>query len=95
MPRFIRSRKARQDLVDIWRHIAEHDPDAADALLDSLDAKCALLATHPLLGPARDDIRSGLRYFPIREYVILYRVQETTIEIVRVLHAKRDLHELI
>lgn len=38
--RIVRSKRARQDLIDIWRHVAEDDPDAADKLLDSIDEKC-------------------------------------------------------
>lgn len=90
----LRTRRARRDLIDIWRHIGRDDPAAADRLLDRIDARCALLAEHPQLGPERADIRPGLRYVVIERYVILYRSVEGGVEIVRVVHGARDLPNL-
>ena len=90
----LRTRRARRDLIDIWRHIGRDDPAAADRLLDRIDARCALLAEHPQLGPERADIRPGLRYVVIERYVVLYRSVEGGVEIVRVVHGARDLPNL-
>lgn len=92
--RVIRTRRARQDLIDIWRYIAGDDPAAADRLLDRIDEKCLLLANHPHLGPERFDIRPGLRAFVVERYVILYRAIENGVEVVRVVHGPRDLLNL-
>lgn len=94
MPRFIRTRRARQDLIDIWGYVAPNNPAAADALLDRIDEKCALLARNPRLGAERSDIRPGLRYFVVGEHLILYRSIEDGIEVVRVVHGRRDLFNL-
>lgn len=37
---------AEQDLEDIWLHVATDNIGAADALIDSIVEKCALLATN-------------------------------------------------
>ena len=92
--RLFRSRRARQDLIDIWDHIAADNPDAADVLLDRIDEGCLGLAEHPRLGPARDDIRPGLRYLIVGDYIILYRIVGEDVEIVRVVHGRRDLFNL-
>ncbi len=84
----IRLQRARQDLIDIWRHIA------MDAVLDTIDAKCQLLSRYPQLGPSRDDIRPGMRYLVIDPYLALYKVDEDAVRIVRILHAHRDLEGL-
>jgi plasmid stabilization system protein ParE len=55
--RLVRTRRARQDLVEIWQYIAADNPTAADALLDRIDESCRRLAEHPQLGPCRHDIR--------------------------------------
>jgi len=94
MPRIVRTRRARQDLIDIWRYVASNNPAAADALLDRVDEKSALLARNPRLGAERSDIRPGLRYFVVGEYLILYRIIEDGIEVVRVVHGRRDLLNL-
>lgn len=92
--RVLRTRRARQDLLDIWSYIARDDPAAADRLLDRIDEKCSVLAGNPQLGPERSDIRPGLRYFVVRRYLILYRAVEGGIEVVRVAHGARDLPNL-
>ena len=62
-------------------------------MLDRIEAKLRLLADPPRLGPARPDIAEGLRLFPIRRYVVLYRELPDGIEIVRVVHGMRRLDE--
>lgn len=89
--RIVRSKRARQDLIAIWRYVAADDPDAADTLLDTIDTKCQLLMQHPNLGPERNDIREGLRYIRVGQYLVLYQVGEQVIRVVRVLHGRRDL----
>ena len=93
MPRIVRSPRARDDLIEIWSHIAADNPPAADRMLDTIDAKLRLLAATPRLGPARPDIAEGLRLFPIRRYVVLYRELPDGIEVVRIAHGMRRLGE--
>jgi len=90
-----RTAQAEQDLIGIWRHIAVDNEPAANTLLDRIDAACRSLADHPRLGPARPDLAPGLRYFPVRRYLILYRSVGDGVEIVRVLHGARDLAGLL
>ena len=88
------TRQARADLIDIWLHIAADDPGAADRVLDRLELAAMSLTENPRIGPARDDIRPGLRYLVSDTCLILYRVVEDGLEIVRVLHGRRDLFGL-
>ena len=74
MPSVVFTKKAREDLIDIWLHIAEDDPTAADRVLDRLDDAASHLADHPEIGAARDDIRPGLRYLISGSYLLLYRI---------------------
>ena len=94
MPRVFFTRAAREDLIGIWTHIAADDPAAADRVLDRLDAATAHLTENPQMGPARDDIRPGLRYLVSGSYLLLYRVVGDDIEIVRAVHGRRDLYGL-
>jgi len=59
--RFRRTIEAENDLLSIWRYIAEDKPQAATRLLRTIDEKCALLAENPQLGSARPDIASEAR----------------------------------
>ncbi|QRE74088.1 type II toxin-antitoxin system RelE/ParE family toxin [Methylobacterium aquaticum] len=86
-----RTRRAAEDLVDIWSTIAQYDPSAADRVLDAIEHRWQQLARHPYSGVSREDIAPDLRHLVIRQYLILYRVGAETIEIVRVLHGRRKL----
>lgn len=89
-----RTKQAEEDLMDLWVYIAQDNPTAADRLLDEIDIECHLLADNPRLGPARPDIAEDLRYFPMGNYLILYREIVKGIEIVRVVHGARRLADL-
>jgi toxin ParE1/3/4 len=84
-------RAAEDDLLRIWRYIAEDDQQAANRVLRSINDKCRLLAENSKLGQARPDIAPDMRYFVVRSYLILYREVQTGIEVVRVLHGARNL----
>ena len=88
------TRQAREDLIDIWLHIAADDLGAADRVLDRLELAAMNLTDNPRMGPARDDIRRGLRYLVSGTFLILYQVAEDGVEIVRLVHGRRDLFGL-
>ena len=95
MPKFKLSPLGKQDLEDIWLYIAQDHVRAADTLIDRIESQCQLLANHPQLGPARDDIAQGLRYHPLANYLILYRIIPQGVEIVRVAHSARNILDLL
>lgn len=82
---------ARSDAVDLWRWIAADSPRAANRLFERLDEVAALLAENPLLGRSRDDLAAGLRSMPVGPCVIFYRPTDAGVDIVRVLHGRRDI----
>jgi toxin ParE1/3/4 len=85
--------QARSDLHDIRDHIAADSIDDAERFVDLIKEKFQLIAETPHIGRARDDLAPLLRSFPVGNYVVLYRVLENGIEVVRVLHAARDILE--
>lgn len=89
MARVARSARADEDLIEIWLWIARDDPAAADRLLDAMEARFEQLARHPFSGPARPDIAPGLRHLVAGAYLILYRVEDENVFVVRVLHGRR------
>jgi toxin ParE1/3/4 len=94
MGRIRRTPRADQDLEEIWFFVAQDDPVAADRWLDTLEDKLGLLANSPLMGPTRPDIAPELRYHPVGNYLLLYRIVSGGIEVVRVVHGARDLLDL-
>ncbi|MCC5872856.1 MAG: type II toxin-antitoxin system RelE/ParE family toxin [Gammaproteobacteria bacterium] len=89
--RIVRTRRADEDLIDIWQSIADDDFAAADRILDAIDARCQQLLRHPFSGTAREDIGRGMRHLVAGHYIILYRVESEFIRVVRVLHGRRRL----
>ena len=91
-----RSPQAYQALLDVWDQIAEHNPPAADRMIDRLQSAIEKLATNPWIGAGRADIAPDLRHMVVGRYLVLYRVAEedSAIDIVRVLHGARELGPL-
>jgi toxin ParE1/3/4 len=88
-----RSEQSKRDVLAIWVHIAERNFNAADNLLHQFDARLSDIAEMPGMGRERDDLMSGLRSFPVGDYVLFYRTIPGGIELVRVLHGARDLRD--
>jgi toxin ParE1/3/4 len=91
MPTVYKQPKAKEDLFDIWSFIAADSPDAADTWIDKLDAQFLLLASHPLMGRAREELAKDLRSFPVGRYLVFYLPDTDGITVVRVLHSARDI----
>jgi toxin ParE1/3/4 len=86
--------QAVEDLDGVWSYVATDSGsvEIANRLIDSITGRFFLLAHYPYLGRIRDeDFGSGVRSFPVGEYVIVYRVQEPNVLILRVVHGHRDL----
>jgi toxin ParE1/3/4 len=94
----LRSPQADSDLDDIWYYITAKSGsiDIADRLIDSLIDRFELLALHPNLGRKRErDLLSGVRSFPVGKYVIIYRMLDADVLILRVVRGSRDIGALL
>ena len=87
--------RAQSDLDEAWAYLAERNEAAADRLIDGVLQKARLHAELPLMGRPRNDLRPGLRSFVVHPYTIFYRPAGDTIEVVRVLHGRRDIETLM
>jgi plasmid stabilization system protein ParE len=90
--------EAEADLDATWLHIARESgsPDIADRLVDSITDRFFLLATHPHVGRSRaEDLRPGLRSFPVGAFVIVYRVEGEDVLVLRVIRGSRDIPVLL
>ena len=86
---------AIRDVDDIWFHIAADNPAAATRLIERIAAGVARLADFPESGPARPEIGEGARSLTIGNYLVLYRIERDTVDIVRVLHGARAIAGLL
>lgn len=83
--------QALREIDEIIDFIKKDNPRAAENWSLSILEKCAALARFPRMGRARDELAPGLLAFPVGAYLIFYRIAENHIEIIRVLHAARDI----
>ena len=85
---------ASADFEQIHDFIAEDNPIKAGEFVASLKEKCLALGQNPHMGRSRPEIRPDLRGFSVPPYIILYRIVNSSIEIVNVIHGSRDFEAL-
>jgi toxin ParE1/3/4 len=78
------------DLDSIRDYIAQHNPRAANDVLDQLFNSLERLADEPELGERRNDLAQNLRAFVVRPYVIFYYHAPDGIHVARIVHGARD-----
>lgn len=89
-PRLEWRARARADLLDIIDHIADDNPDAAQSLMDEIEAKMSKLPDHPKLYKPSVRVK-GLRELVVTSnYIVLYRDGPHLVEIVNIIHARRQ-----
>lgn len=97
----IRHEEAVNDIIEQAIYIGSDNPDAAGRFLDEAEKAIALLAEMPQIGSmydSRNPQTDALRLWHIHgfeKHIIFYRAEEESIEIVRVLHALRDIAAML
>ena len=88
----LRSPEAQEDLIGIWIYLAEQASEqVADRQLAGIESACEKLEHWPNAGRQRDELLPGLRSVLAVPYVIFYHVRNDVVEVVRVLHGRRDI----
>ena len=91
--------QAAEDLDAIWWFIAGNNRSAADRVEMEIVATCRRLAKHPLMGTRRQDITPlPVRFWSVMKfpnYVIVYRPETAPLQVIAVLHGKRDLKQVL
>ncbi len=92
------SPEAESDLDAAWHYTATESgsSDAADRLIEAITNRFLLLQTHPQIGRRRDEeLRPGIRTFPVGNYLIVYRLDGDDVLILRVLRGSRNIEALL
>jgi toxin ParE1/3/4 len=91
-PRYVLSARAVGDLEALWLWIATHaSPEQADAVLDTLGERFALLAGAPRLGRERPELGAHVRSLVVDPLVVFYRPRDWGAQVIRVLHTAQDI----
>jgi plasmid stabilization system protein ParE len=95
MPSARRTEAAERDLRNIAFQIAlkDHRPLTADQIIDELieqSHNLARLSTSSVLGTAAPEIGEGVRLFPYKRWVILFRYEPHGIDVLRFADGSQD-----
>jgi toxin ParE1/3/4 len=82
---------AEADATEIWNWIAADSPDAAMDMLERFEDVARMLAEFPEAGVERSSLMDDLRSFTVAGYILFYRPVRSGIEIVRIIHSRRDI----
>jgi plasmid stabilization system protein ParE len=99
MSAYVLTPLAKADIFDIWTYIAENNETAADRVEQAIYDACAFLAEGPLRGHTRPDLTPrSLRFWTLSRYpsyTVVYRPETAPLQIVAVLHGKRNIRRIL
>jgi len=79
---------ARRQINEIIDYIRDRDASAAERLEQAFQTSVERLCSFPYIGrPGR--VKGSRKWIAHPNYLIIYRVAETTIDVLRVLHARQ------
>ena len=88
---------AQSDFLGVAEHIRTLTPDAADMYYEQLIAELEILRTNPKsCAYAKDSLirLRGYRMLPVTDYLFFFVLSGSTVEIRRILYAKRQYDKL-
>src|SRR5713226_2816844 len=96
MKRYVLTPSATRDVNEIWDYIADDNIEAADRVLDALENAMVKLAKNPGIGHWREELADKRhRFLLVYSYLIIYRHETKPLQIIRVLHAARDVQSIL
>ena len=96
-----KSPRAKADILDLAEFLARSSLAVAERFIDAAEASIQDLILMPEMGnpwETENPRLRGLRYRPVKgfkNHLVFYRVTAESIDIVRVLHATRDLDAIV
>jgi plasmid stabilization system protein ParE len=98
MSRYLLSPSAREDLLYIQKYyLQQAGPEIAKRMLTEFRDAFRLLSQNPGLGHSRTDLAEDrpLLFWPLREYLVVYKGSSIPIEIHSIFHGRRDVPRLL
>lgn len=93
-PSVVWSYPARADLFEALKYLAEESVEAAASLFADVEAAAESLNQFPDRGARVPEWAGrGLRQIFVRRYRLIYRVDDGTVGIVRLIHGSQDLRK--
>jgi len=90
---------AKADIFDIWAYVADDNDDAADCVERAFYDACEFVAERPFLWSFPKDLtKRALLFWLVTQYpnyVIVYRPETAPVQVVAVLHGRRDVRRIL
>ena len=95
--RYVLAPEAALDLVQIWRYLKRQaGVEMADRVESAIRDKIVFLAANPGSGHWRKNLTdAGVKFFPVYSYLIVYRPDPKPLQVVSILHGRRDLEQIL
>lgn len=95
--RYMLAPQAAQDLVEIWSYLKDQSSEATAERVESvIREKIVFLSCNPGPGHWRKDLTGErVRFFSAYSYLIVYRPNTTPLQVVSILHGKRDVQAIL
>lgn len=95
MMRLLVSDQALSDLVEILEYIRNDRPPAAERMDERFWREFDFLCEYPFAGHMRADVRDErYRFKRVKSFLVCYRIEQSDLRIVRVLHGARDFRNV-
>jgi toxin ParE1/3/4 len=95
--RYLLAPEAAVDLVNIWRYIKKQSSlEMADRVESVILNKIRFLAENPGAGHWRKNLTDqAVKFFPVYSYLIVYRSETRPLQVVSILHGRRDVEKIL
>jgi len=91
--RYVLAPQAVFDLVEIWQYIRERaDIGVADRVESVIRERIVFLSDSPGAGHSRRDLTAeDVKFFPVYSYLIVYLAETRPLQVVSIIHGRRDV----
>jgi antitoxin ParD1/3/4 len=95
--RYVLAPEAALDLVNIWRYIKQKASlEMADHVESAIRGKIVFLTENPGCGHWRKLLTDEpVRFFSVYSYLIVYRPETRPLQVVAILHGRRDVERVL
>ena len=95
--RYVFAPQAAQDLADIWRYLENQSSTAVAGRVESvIRQRIIFLSGHSNIGYWRKDLTGdAVKFFAVYSYLIVYRPDTKPLQVVSILHGRRDVETVL
>lgn len=85
--------EATDDLVNIYNYTyTTYGEEQLISYSSQIDKAISFIKNNPLSGFSRLDIPEGYKSYPVNQHIIIYRIENEIIYIIRMLHRKMNFN---